>query len=251
MDFTISLCIPFYDTSKYFLDCINYSIDNEFVGEIIVNDDYSSEEEYSNLLQIINKIKTDKIKVYRNIENVGAFRNKYIAVQKCTNNWVYLLDSDNYPFQNTYNVLKSIVNLDPNICYSPAKLYCKHDGQNNYVKISDYNAFNYEIIGIEESKNAISRSIKWFDWFINSGNYFFNRDTYLKNLKEPFDNFSLYPLYADTAAAFYFWLKEGGKFKVVENLCHNHRLRPDSYWNTCGNNSQSTVDLYSKMILDL
>jgi len=251
MNYTISLCIPFYNTSKYFLDCIKYSIDNTFINEIIVNDDFSTEEEYSNLLQIVNQIKTNKIKVFRNTENVGAFRNKYITVQKSTSDWVYLLDSDNYPFKNTYNVLKSIENLNPNICYSPSKLYCKNNDKVDYENISDYNTFKYDLIGIEESKDAIIKRTKWFDWFINSGNYFFNRETYLENLKEPFDNFSQYMLYADTAAAFYFWLKGGGQFKVIENLFHNHRLRPDSYWNTCGNNSQSTVNLYSNMILEL
>jgi glycosyltransferase involved in cell wall biosynthesis len=41
---TISLAIPFYNTiSKYFLDCIKYALDNDFVSEIVVNDDCSSQ----------------------------------------------------------------------------------------------------------------------------------------------------------------------------------------------------------------
>lgn len=247
----ITLAIPFYNTSKYFLDCIRYSLDNDFIREIVVNDDFSLDEEHSNLLQIVNQLNNDKIKVFRNSENVGAFRNKYLTVQKSTSDWVYLLDSDNYPFENTYEVIKTISTEDKNICYSPSKLYCKKDHKNEYDSISDYNTFKYELVGIEESKDAIIKKTKWFDWFINSGNYFFNRETYLENLKEPFENFSQYKLYADTAAAFYFWLKGGGHFKVVENLYHNHRLRPESYWNSCGNESQATVDLYSSMILDL
>lgn len=247
----ITLAIPFYNSSRYFLDTIKYSIDSDFVSEIVVNDDHSSDEEYSNLLHIVNQINTDKIKVFRNNENVGAFRNKYLTVQKSSSEWVYLLDSDNHPFENTYNVLSEISDLDPNICYSPAKLYCKNDNSENYENISDYNTFKYEVIGIEESKDAIIKRTKWFDWFINSGNYFFNRDTYLKNLEEPFNNFSQYKLYADTAAAFYFWLKSGGQFKIVKDLCHNHRLRNDSYWHQCGFESQATVDLFTNMILEL
>jgi hypothetical protein len=247
----ITLAIPFYNTSKYFLDAIKYALDNIFISEIVVNDDCSSDEDYTNLLQIISQLNTDKIKVFRNSENVGAFRNKYLTVQRSTCDWVYLLDSDNHPFENTYDVLSSIKDLNPNICYSPSKLYCKNDSSVDYDNVSDYNTFKYDLIGIEESKDAIIKRTKWFDWFTNSGNYFFYKDTYLKNLKEPFDNFSDYKLYADTAAAFYFWLKGGGKFKVVESLYHNHRLRPDSYWNSCGNNSQATVDLYLSMILDL
>lgn len=247
----ITLAIPFYNSSRYFLDTIKYSIENNFIGEIVVNDDFSSEEEYSNLLQIINQLNTDKIKVFRNDKNVGAFRNKYLTVQKSTSEWVYLLDSDNYPFEDTYSVLSSITDLDSNVCYSPANLYCKNDTSSEYENISDYSTFKYELIGIEESKDAIIKRTKWFDWFINSGNYFFNRETYLSNLQEPFNNFSQYKLYADTAASFYFWLKGGSQFKVVPNLRHNHRLRPDSYWHQCGSESQATVNLFTSMILDL
>jgi glycosyltransferase involved in cell wall biosynthesis len=247
----ITLAIPFYNTSKYFLDCIRYSIDEDFVGEIVVNDDGSKEEEYLNLLNIIKKLNTDKIKVFKNQSNLGAFRNKYETVSKCSNEWIYLLDSDNYPFENTYNVIKSLDLSNLKIIYSPAKLYCKSDSQSTYSTISDYNTFKYDIIGIEESKDAIIKRTKWFDWLINTGNYVINKNFYLESLEEPFQNYSNYKLYADTAAAFYFILKNGGSFKIVSNLYHNHRLRDDSYWNQCGDESMATVNLYSNMILDL
>jgi hypothetical protein len=247
----ITLAIPFYNSSRYFLDVIKYTSDNSFVSEIVVNDDFSSDEDYTNLLQVISQLNTDKIKVFRNTENVGAFRNKYLAVQRSTCDWIYLLDSDNHPFENTYDVLSSIKDLNPEICYCPSKLFCKGDGKTEYENISDYNTFKYDIIGIEESKDAIIKRTKWFDWFINSGNYFFNRNSYIEKLKEPFENYNNYKLYADTAASFYFWLRNSGQFKVVSNLHHNHRLRNDSYWHSCGSESQSTVDLYTRMILEL
>lgn len=247
----ITLAIPFYNTSKYFLDCIRYSIDEDFVDEIVVNDDGSKEEEYLNLLNIIQELNTDKIKAFKNQSNLGAFRNKYETVSKCSNEWIYLLDSDNYPFENTYSILKSLDLSNPEIVYSPAKLYCKNDSQTNYSNISDYNSFKYDIIGIEESKDAIIKRTKWFDWLINTGNYVFNKNFYLESLQEPFENYLNYKLYADTAAAFYFILKNGGSFKIVSDLYHNHRLRSDSYWNQCGDESMATVNLYSSMILDL
>ena len=36
---TITLAIPFYNTSQYFSDCIKYAVDDDFVSEIVVNDD--------------------------------------------------------------------------------------------------------------------------------------------------------------------------------------------------------------------
>ena len=43
----ISLSIPFYNTSRYFRDAISASVDNDFVSEIVVTDDGSTDEELS------------------------------------------------------------------------------------------------------------------------------------------------------------------------------------------------------------
>ena len=39
---TISLVIPFYNTSRYLLDAVKYAIDDDFISEIIINDDRST-----------------------------------------------------------------------------------------------------------------------------------------------------------------------------------------------------------------
>lgn len=247
----ITLAIPFYNTSQYFLDCIKYSLEDDFVSEIVVNDDCSSEEHYTNLLEIITSLNEEKIKLFKNATNLGAFRNKYQTVSNCTNDWVYLLDSDNYPFEDTYGTIKGIKDIDENICYSPTHLYCKKENQEEYENISDYN-FGYEFIGVEESKFLLNSNRQWFDWFINSGNYIVNKNTYLKFLEQPYLDLNTGFLEADTAATFYFWLKNGGKFKVVEGLRHNHRLRIDSNWHTCGmEQSYNSVNFYQRMILEL
>jgi glycosyltransferase involved in cell wall biosynthesis len=245
---TISLAIPFYNTSKYFLDCIKYALDNDFVSEIIVNDDCSSQQEYESLLSLVDG--KDKIKVYRNESNLGAFRNKYITVKNCTNEWVYLLDSDNHPFEETYDVIKTIPDDRLDICFSPRQLFCKNDSSADYENISDY-TFNYDVIGIEETKDAIFKQTKWFDWFINSGNYVINREMYLNSLEQPFEDESTPLLHADTAAAYYFWLKNNGEFYVVDELRHNHRLRSESYWNSCGTNSMQSVNYYKDKMVNL
>ena len=50
----ISLSIPFYNTSRYFRDAISASVDNDFVSEIVVTDDGSTDEEWDNINNIIN-----------------------------------------------------------------------------------------------------------------------------------------------------------------------------------------------------
>jgi glycosyltransferase involved in cell wall biosynthesis len=251
---TIALAIPFFNTSEYFLDCIKYALEDSFVCEIIVNDDCSEEKEYEELLSLVKG--KEKVKVFRNEKNLGAFRNKYETVKKCTSEWVYLLDSDNHPFEETYQVIREIPDDHKNICYSPRKKFCKfekreipseHDG---YEITPDYN-FKYDVIGVEESKDAIFKKTKWFEWFINTGNYVINRQMYLDSLKDAYDNEETPLLHADTAAAYYFWLKNNGEFVVVDNLRHNHRLRLDSYWNACGPYSMKSVEYYKNKIINL
>ena len=246
----ISLGIPFYNTSQYFLECIQYALENKFVSEIVVNDDCSDEDQWKKLNQIVDTLNTDKIKLFSNKENLGSFRNKYITVLNCSNTWVYLLDSDNRAFENSYNFIKSISNVDPLIIYSPQHLCCKNDDSENYEVISDYN-FKYDLIGIEETKDMIFKKTKWFDWFFNSGNYVLNKDTYINALKKSYEDKSTPLLDADTAAAFYFLLDYGVKFKIVKNFSHHHRLRTDSTWNTCGENSQLSVNYYKNLSIEL
>lgn len=246
----ISLGIPFYNTSDYFLDCIKYSLDNSFISEIVVNDDCSTEEQWENLNKIITNLNSNKIKVFRNKKNLKSFRNKYVTVSKCSNSWVYLLDSDNHPFENSYSLIKNISNEHPLIVYSPQHLYCKNDNVKDYEVISDYN-FKYDSIGIEETKDMIFKQTKWFDWFFNSGNYIVNRDTYLKALKDSFEDENTILLDADTASSFYFLLKYGVEFKVIKNLSHHHRLRKNSTWNICGVKSQQSVNYYKNLVINL
>lgn len=246
----ITLAIPFYNTSQYFTDCIKYALEDNFINEIVVNDDCSSSHHFNNLVSIVESLNTNKIKLFKNNKNLGAFRNKYQTVSRCSNDWIYMLDSDNYPFEESYQIIKSISGLDSNICYSPAHLYCKNDGVNEYQNISDYN-FGYDTIGIDESKTMISSGRKWFDWFVNSGNYIFNKEKYLKCLEKPFNDLNTPFLQADTAVTFYYWLSNGGKFKVVEGLRHHHRLRMDSNWHRWGLDSDRSVKFYEQMILEL
>jgi glycosyltransferase involved in cell wall biosynthesis len=58
----ITLAIPFYNTSQYFTECIKYAIDDDFVSEIVVNDDGSNEHHLQNLNEIINTLNSSKIK---------------------------------------------------------------------------------------------------------------------------------------------------------------------------------------------
>jgi len=244
----ITLAIPFYNTSQYFLEAVEYALSDDFVEEIVVNDDCSTDDEWNKLNDIITNLDTDKIKLFRNKVNLGGFRNKYTAVQNSSCDWVYLLDSDNHPTEETLDIIKSIENPDSDVCYIPQTLllYNKSDGYTNQV---NYN-FKYEKIGIDEAQDSLLKKTKAFDWFLNTGNFVFNREKYIMRLKSGYEN-QKEPVYACSIAFSYHWMINGGFYKVVPGMKYYHRLRSDSYWISCGNNSNISREYYINKIVNL
>jgi len=243
----ITLAIPFYNTSSYFKEAVELSLYNDFVKEVVVNDDGSSQEEWEKLNEIVSTLNTDKIKLFRNEVNLGGFRNKYIAVKNSTCDWVYLLDSDNHPAENTLDIIQSIENPDPDICYIPQKLMV-YDHTGYYDEVV-YN-FKYEKVGIDEAQDALLKKTKWFDWFLNTGNFVFNREKYLERLQSGFADKDE-PVYACSIAFSYHWISKGGYYKVTPDMEYYHRLRNDSYWNACGGNSDLSAQYYHQRIINL
>ena len=95
-NYSLSIAIPTYNSSKYLASCISSVINFKVVDEIVVHDDNSDELEFKKIKKIIDKY-VDKIniKLYKNKKNYGAFINKYENIRKCSNDFVYQLDSDN------------------------------------------------------------------------------------------------------------------------------------------------------------
>tara|TARA_B100000927_G_scaffold134559_1_gene108524 strand:+ start:4856 stop:5608 length:753 start_codon:yes stop_codon:yes gene_type:complete len=245
----ISLAIPFYNTSRYFSEAIKYSLEDDFVSEIVVTDDASSESEWKKLNDIVNDLNSDKIKLFRNENNLGGFRNKYNSVKNSTGEWVYLLDSDNHLHETTLNIIKSIKDPQPNICYTPHSLLMQQDTAIKPYETVTYN-FKYDLIGIDEAQDAVIKRTKYFDWFLNTGNYVFNREKYLERMYDPYVN-NEKTFAADCIAFSYHWMSRGGLCKIVPNMKYYHRVRSDSYWITCGSNSNSFADYYTQKIKNL
>ena len=239
----ISLAIPFYNNSQYFFDSIKYAIHDNFVDEIVVVDDHSNLDEYGNLIHLVKNLNSSKIKVFRNEKNLKAFRNKYETVSKCNNDWIYLLDSDNYFSEDSLNYLKEI-DLNSNLCYLPSRLLLSSGETVEYQ-------FEEDLIGIVESKKHLKLQTKYMDWILNMGNFLINKNRYLSSLENANCDESLNLLHADVFAFSYYWFLSGGKYKIVNGLSYHHRLRENSYWHLCGKKSQESVDYYTQKVLEM
>ena len=75
-------------------------------------------------------------------------------------------------------------------------------------------------------------------------------DFYNNALKPAFDNPNE-PCYADVCTFSYYWMIQGGCYKVLKGMKYYHRLRNDSYWNACGSNSDRSAKYYHQKIIDL
>ena len=238
----ITVAIPYYNSEKYINDAFKIPLSSDYVSEIIIHDDCSD-----------NKIESThpKIKVYRNETNVGAFKNKYLAVSKSTNEWVYLLDSDNYFFENSLEAVKKI-NTQKGKYYSPSQLHLVNDDLDEKLdgKIIKYyfGSFNSNNV-----KNLLKEAgdTGTFHWFINTGNFFVHRDDYIQSMKDIFED-SLYPYFEADAVVFcYNWLKKGNSIEIIENLCYNHRLRGSSYSHSVGSKNTNSLEYHRSLMSQL
>ena len=236
----ITVAIPYYNNEKYLEQVLELPLSSQFVTEIIIHDDCS-----------INGIEsTDpKIKVYRNETNLGAFKNKYLAVSKATNEWVYLLDSDNYFFDNSLDAVKNI-SLQRGRYYSPSKLNLVDDGldvslDGRVVK------YDFGVVDSTKAKSLLQSGIGEFEWLINTGNFFVHRDDYIDSMRDVFEDPS-YPYFEADAIVFcYNWLKKGYTIEVVEDLWYNHRLRSNSYSHSVGNKNTNSLEYHRNLMLEL
>lgn len=245
----ITLVIPTYNSSQYIEEAIENSLLDDFVSEILISDDCSNSEQYNLLKEVIEKKQSNKIKLISTKTNLGGFQNKYYAVNNAINDWIYLLDGDNHMFDDTLKLIRTVENLNPNICYCPEKLILHYDNQLPHEEVT-YD-FGFEYIGLDEIKILLENNIELVDWFLNTGNYFFNKNNYVKYLQEHFKENFEETFAGDVIAASYYWFKNGGKFKILKGFKYYHRLRNDSYWHSCGTNSSQSAENYKLKILSL
>jgi len=117
-----TLCIPTIDRFDNFL--INYLpkyLENELIEEIIITDENGND---------IEKIKhsfghIEKLKLYKNETRLGPFLNKLKACKQAKNEWIVLIDSDNFADKNYFSIAKdyiiNIIKEQKNIILAPCK----------------------------------------------------------------------------------------------------------------------------------
>ena len=154
-----SLCIPTMDRyDKYLSRFLKIYLEYENVSEIVITDENGNDIE-----KILKNFgQHPKLKLFKNETRLGAFYNKLKVCQKASNEWIALIDSDNYAPIEYFNNAKHFIennDLTNNSIIAPVKAGYRH--------------LFHHFEGLI-TKNTIPNEYNWKVLF-NTGNFILNK----------------------------------------------------------------------------
>lgn len=210
----VSAVFTTYQRTDLLFEAVEPFLKDERITEIVISDDHSTEEIYQTILWKYNGV--EKVKIFRNEVNVDCYFNKQKAVERATNEWVLLLDSDNIfstEFIDKIFLMKDL----PGFGWRPDYIM-----QPSFAK-PHFDFRKYYIIDRGDINKVISDSN--FQTCLNAMNYFVNREQYLK----VWDG-SVNPVTSDSLYQNFNWLNAGNSIHVVEGLEYDHRVHSGSHY---------------------
>jgi hypothetical protein len=220
----ITLGITNYNRCELLFESFIRIIDDERIDEILISDDNSDNQIFDDVLNKLEYFKSknesyNKVKIHRNLNNLGQFDNSKKVVELSKNDWIILLDSDNII---DVDYIDTIYNLsDVNTIYLPSHAICESNTLN-------YTIHSNTLVNRIKYKQLLSTRSIW-DPIFNTGNFYFNKQTYLNCVNQEETIINSYggsPYYL-----IYLWMKNNmeSKILVTENLKYIHRLDHSSY----------------------
>ena len=206
----ISVAIPYHgNRSKWTLQTVVNASAVSAVKEIIITIDPSNTDP-KKFMQTLRSYR--KVRVYQNDKRLFVFRNKVNAVSKCTQPWVALIDSDNIAGAGYYGAF-SKQRKNPNILYQPSIGHT----------MIHYEEYIGEDINLKWAAKHIDE-VK-VNMMLNTMNYMFYRETWLKALKSAIES-DYDPLTADSAFINYTCLKSGMMMHIIPGMEYMHTVHP-------------------------
>jgi hypothetical protein len=166
-----TLCIPTIDRFDKFLSrYLPEYINNGLINEIIITD------ENGNDIDKIEKVfNSDKLKLFKNSTRLGPFLNKLSACSRASNEWIVLIDSDNFADEKYFQIVNEYIHnniLGKNVILAP----CFAKPRFNYSHLSGFiykkGSFNNNR-QIESTR--LNGSFTCSETLMNTGNYVINK----------------------------------------------------------------------------
>ena len=173
-----SLCIPTMNRYDNFLS--NYLpkyLENQLIQEIIITDENGDD-----ITKIKNKFpNNEKLILIQNETILGPFLNKIKSCSYAKNEWIVLMDSDNFADENYFIIAKDYIEKnnirEKNIILSP----CKANPRFNFSHLTGYIYKKGNIQNNRDLENNIFHYSFWNDHYkhsevlMNTGNYIINK----------------------------------------------------------------------------
>lgn len=229
----ISLAFTTYNSYSYIVKQLErdfFTMSGGLIDEIIIQDDFS--EDYD----LLKPHETENVKVFRNEKNLSPLLSRVNLVRNCKNDWVLLMDSDNFLEKNCFDKIKEL-ELDSETTY------CPDFARPNF----GFKVFSNVLMDMEFVKPKIPNLDMQI--FLNTGNFLINRDNYLKVSEKIDETFAYWAV--DVIYFNYLWLSSGYKLFCIKDYEYDHTLRGDSYWARIGEKSKYKLaevnELYNKI----
>jgi hypothetical protein len=147
-------------------------LENEFIDEIIITDENGNDVEKIN--QQFGNV--EKLKLYKNEIKLGPFLNKLKACCYAKNEWIVLMDSDNFADENYFSLvkdyIKNTIQEQKNIILAP----CKANPNFNYSHLAGFIYKKGDFAkNFQQEQSTIKNGNVSSDTLMNTGNYVINK----------------------------------------------------------------------------
>ena len=165
----VSLCIPTYNRFDTFLsNHLKLYLENPYIDEVVISDE-TGEDSRKIASHFPN---VAKLKVHVNETILGAFANKNRVVSLASNDWVCLMDSDNYAPPSYFEAWIDYIQshqLSMKYIYAPSYT----------IPQPNHSGFDYtQYQGLQLDGSSI-RHLDSVSVLLNTGNYIVHKENYL------------------------------------------------------------------------
>ncbi len=209
----ISIALTHHNRPDMLHEALAGVLEDERITEIVISDDASDPEIYNHIAK--RYAEYPKVKLFLNDRNQDCYRNKMLAIKRCTNEWVCIWDSDNvFPKQYIDRIENLwVAGLNEKTVYQPS------------FAMPHFNFKKWEGISVNRGNVAGYVRESTFETMLNAFNYFVNREQFLKVWDGSID-----PVTSDSIFHNYNWLKAGNSIYIVPELYYDHRVHDGSHY---------------------
>jgi hypothetical protein len=208
-----SLCIPTMDRFDFLKKNLPHYINNNFINEIIITDENGNDIEQIKQ-HFDSSIDSSKLKLFKNDTRLGCLLNKHKACSLASNEWIAIIDSDNFADKHYFESASSFLynnNIPKNSILAPERALPSYKFDVGLYK-----------------KNIINHNLSLM---LNTGNYIINK--YLidnVNFENDMDDIP----YSNACDVVFFNIMLFEQFNlnfyVIKNMYYNHATHKNSIY---------------------